>query len=147
MSPKDPAANESGPSAMMYRQAILDHYKDPVNWGRTEPVDVEHEGDNPLCGDHLTITLALDGETVVDARFEGQGCAISQAATDIFLEEVKGAPVDDVLAMDRETVSGLLGIELSPARVKCAILGLVIVRDALKARREGQELEGPSRTE
>ena len=144
--PKSPVGAE-GQAALMYRQAILDHYKSPRNWGTTDPVDVRHEGENPLCGDRITVTLALDGERIVDARFEGTGCAISQAAADIFLGEVKGKTAADVTAMDRDTIVALLGITLSPARVKCAVLGLEVTRDGLRIRAGELEAGGPSRTE
>jgi len=139
--------HSDGGSALMYRQSILDHYKNPRNWGTTEPVDVHHAGENPLCGDHITVTLALDGARVRDARFEGQGCAISQAAADILLDEIKGRPLEEVLRMDQENVQTLLGIPLSPARVKCAVLGLVVVKDAIRITRGELQRTGPSRTE
>lgn len=119
----------------MYRQDILDHYKNPEHFGELDPHTLAHRGENPLCGDSLQVTLNLDDDTVSEARFQGQGCAIAQASADILLSHIQGQTADQVLAMDDDAMVELLGIEVSPMRLKCAILGLVIVQDGLKIHR------------
>lgn len=123
----------------MYRQDILDHYKNPEHFGHLDPHTLSHRGENPLCGDSLEVTLNLEGEAVTEARFKGQGCAIAQAATDILLAHIIDKGADEVLAMDDDAMVELLGIEVSPMRLKCAILGLLIVQDGLKIHRGDME--------
>jgi nitrogen fixation NifU-like protein len=118
----------------LYRELILDHYKNPRNHGLLDPADARAEGQNPLCGDEITITLRLDGGDVVeDVGFEGRGCAISQAAASILTELVKGRPVAEVAAMPTEELLEELGVPLqqNPARLKCAVLGLGVLKVAL----------------
>lgn len=124
----------------MYRQDILDHYKDPDHFGTIDPHTFAHNGENPLCGDTLEVTILVDEDDVIeDVGFEGQGCAISQASTDILLGKIRGMPVDEVLAMDEDAMLDVLGIDVPPLRVKCAILPLVTVQDG--ARIERGEIE------
>ncbi len=118
----------------LYRELILDHYKNPRNHGLLDPADAKAEGQNPLCGDEIVITLRLDGGDVVeDVGFEGRGCAISQAATSMLTELVKGRTVADVAAMPTDELLDELGVPLqqNPARLKCAVLGLGVLKVAL----------------
>jgi nitrogen fixation NifU-like protein len=114
-----------------YREQILDHYKAPRNRGSLESPDAHAEGQNPLCGDELAIDLQLDGDRISDVRFHGQGCAISQAATSMLTERVKGLRAGEVVDLDRDDVVEMLGIPITPVRLKCAMLGLGVLRVAL----------------
>ncbi|MGH2874020.1 MAG: iron-sulfur cluster assembly scaffold protein [Solirubrobacteraceae bacterium] len=119
----------------LYRENILEHYKRPHNWSPPEPpldrVDLEFHDLNPLCGDDLTVRLALDSEQRVQAvRFEGHGCAISQAAASMTSDEVRGMTVSQLLALDRSFVLDLLGIDISAQRMKCALLSLKVIKSA-----------------
>lgn len=132
----------------MYREDILEHYKNPENFGSVDPHTFKHQGENPLCGDLLEISVRLDEDgNVEQARFEGQGCAISQAATDILLSRIGGSSGDDVLDMDEDAMLELLGIDVSPLRVKCAVLPLVTVQDGLKIHRGEIEPVDVTKTE
>ena len=119
----------------LYRENILEHYKRPHNWGAPES-SAENgyrsfEDHNPLCGDQLVAYLKVtDDGTVEDVRFDGHGCAISQAAASMASDEVKGMKVDDVLRLDREFVLDLLGIDISATRMKCAMLSLKVIKGA-----------------
>jgi nitrogen fixation NifU-like protein len=119
----------------LYRENILEHYKRPHNWSPPDPelerVDLQYHDLNPLCGDELTVKLAVgEGERIEDVRFEGHGCAISQAAASMTSDEVKGMKVSDVLALDRSFVLDLLGIDISAQRMKCALLSLKVLKSA-----------------
>jgi nitrogen fixation NifU-like protein len=117
----------------LYRENILDHYKNPRNYGAIEDADAEAEGMNPLCGDEVTITVAFadDGDTIEDVKFSGRGCAISQAATSMLTELVKGRSASEVATLPREDLLDEVGVPLTPVRLKCAILGLSTLRLAL----------------
>jgi nitrogen fixation NifU-like protein len=115
----------------LYREVILDHYKNPRGHGLVEPSDVEAEGVNPLCGDEVSISIAFDGDRIEDVRFQGRGCAISQAATSMLMDMVKGRTAREVAEMDREELLDEVGIPLGPVRLKCALLGLSVLRLAL----------------
>ena len=121
----------------MYRENILDHYKNPRNYGSMEEPDATAKGQNPLCGDEVTISLkfAGDGETIEDIRFEGRGCAISQAATSMLTDIVKGKTAAQVAALPKEELQEEIGIQLTPIRLKCAILGLGVLKVALHESR------------
>ena len=116
-----------------YRENILDHYKNPRNYGALEEPDAHAKGQNPLCGDEVTVSLkfAEDGETIADVGFEGRGCAISQAATSMLTEIVKGRTAAEVAELPREELLDEIGIPLTPVRLKCAILGLGVLKVAL----------------
>jgi nitrogen fixation NifU-like protein len=117
----------------LYREVILDHYKNPRGHGALEPHDAHAEGQNPLCGDEVSIFVrfADDGETIDEIGFEGRGCAISQAATSMLTEMVKGRKAEDVAALPKEELLEEIGIPLTPIRLKCAILGLGVLKVAL----------------
>ena len=117
----------------MYREVILDHYKSPRGHGLLEHPDAQAEGQNPLCGDEVTISVkfAADGETIEGIGFEGRGCAISQAATSMLTELVQGRTATEVATLPKEELLEEIGIPLTPIRLKCAILGLGVLKVAL----------------
>jgi nitrogen fixation NifU-like protein len=116
----------------LYRELILDHYKNPRNHGLLADPDAVAEGQNPLCGDEVTVTVRLaDGDVIEDVGFEGRGCAISQAATSMLTDLVKGRTATEVAAMPKEELLDEIGIPLTPVRLKCAILGLGVLKVAL----------------
>jgi nitrogen fixation NifU-like protein len=117
----------------MYREVILDHYKNPRGHGELEDADAEAEGQNPLCGDEVSIFVRFgaDGETIDEVRFSGRGCAISQAATSMLMELVQGRTAAEVAALPKEELLDEVGIPLTPVRLKCALLGLGTLKVAL----------------
>jgi nitrogen fixation NifU-like protein len=117
----------------MYREVILDHYKNPRGHGVLDPADAVAEGQNPLCGDEITISVrfAADGETIDEVGFDGRGCAISQAATSMLTDLVKGRTATVVATLPKEELLEEIGIPLTPIRLKCAILGLGVLKVAL----------------
>jgi nitrogen fixation protein NifU and related proteins len=115
----------------LYREVILDHYKNPRGHGVIDGADAEAEGQNPLCGDEVSIAVAFEGDTIADVRFQGRGCAISQAATSMLMDMVKGRSAQEVASMSREELLDEVGIPLTPVRLKCALLGLGVLKLAL----------------
>jgi nitrogen fixation protein NifU and related proteins len=117
----------------LYREVILDHYKSPRGHGLIADADAQAEGQNPLCGDEVSISVkfAADGETIESVGFEGRGCAISQAATSMLTELVQGRKATEVATLPREELLDEIGIPLTPIRLKCAILGLGVLKVAL----------------
>ena len=115
----------------MYRQQILDHYRNPRNHGSLPDPTFSHEGYNPSCGDELEfdVELAEDGETVERVAFSGDGCAISQASASMLSQELPGMTLDEIEELDRDDVLELLGVEVTPMRIKCAVLGEKVVQD------------------
>jgi nitrogen fixation protein NifU and related proteins len=117
----------------MYREVILDHYKNPRGHGLIEDADAHAEGQNPLCGDEVSIYVAFeaDGETIDEIKFKGRGCAISQAATSMLMEMVRGRSATEVATLPRDELLEEIGIPLTPIRLKCALLGLSTLKLAL----------------
>jgi nitrogen fixation protein NifU and related proteins len=113
-----------------YRDYILDHYRHPRNFGSLERVDVEAEDLNPLCGDQIRMQLRLDDGVVSDVRFSGKGCAISQASASMLTERVKGMKLADIAKLSKDVVLEDVGIGISPTRMKCAMLGLRVLKSA-----------------
>ena len=114
-----------------YKEHILDHYRNPRNFGSLEQATVRFEDRNPLCGDELAVELLVDADhTVRDVRFSGKGCAISQASMSMLSETLVGMSLPDVARLPKEAVLDELGIGISPARMKCAMLGLKVVKSA-----------------
>ena len=111
-----------------YREYILDHYKNPRNFGRLEAADISHEEYNPLCGDMVGMDFRMLDGVIQDVRFHGRGCAISQASASLMTERLKGMRVEDARKISKEDVLGELGIEISPARLKCALLSLKVLK-------------------
>lgn len=117
--------------SMDYREYILDHYRDPRNYGRLEHPDAHAEDSNPLCGDQLSMDLDIETNRVKAVRFQGRGCAISQAAASMLTEMIDGKTIDEVVALGKDDVLDALGIPISPARTKCAFLSLRVLHMAL----------------
>lgn len=112
-----------------YREVIIDRYKNPAHRGVLDPHDITFEDENPLCGDHIRIDLILDDRgRVAEAVFDGHGCAISQASADLLLDTVVGKTVDEIKSLQKQDVLDLLGIELGPVRLKCALLPLKVLK-------------------
>ena len=114
-----------------YREYILDHYRNPRNYGTLEQPDAHAEDSNPLCGDQLAIDLRIEGDRVTEVRFQGRGCAISQASASMLSEMIEGQTVDEVIKLGKDEVLDALGISISPARTKCAFLSLRVLHRSL----------------
>ncbi len=116
----------------IYQETILDYARHPRNFGRLEDADISHEENNPLCGDVVRIDLKVGpDDRVVDVRFSGKGCAISQAAASMLTEQIQGRPLDEVKAIGKDDILELLGIPISAARMKCALLSLKVLKAGL----------------
>ena len=111
-----------------YREYILDHYKNPRNFGRLENPDISHEELNPLCGDVIGIDLKVKDGAIDDVRFHGRGCAISQASASLLTERIKGMSLEEAKKIGKDDVLDELGIEISAARIKCALLSLKVLK-------------------
>lgn len=111
-----------------YREYILDHFKNPRNFGRIEHADITHEENNPLCGDVVGMDFRLGDGVIEDVKFHGRGCAISQASADMLTERLKGMTLEDARKIGKDDVLEELGIEISPARLKCALLSLKVLK-------------------
>lgn len=113
----------------LYREVIIEHYKNPGFRGELNPNDYTFEDENPVCGDHIRVDLRVDGAgKITDARFSGEGCAISQASADLLIESVIGKNIEDVKSLSKQDVLDLLGIELGVVRLKCALLPLKVIK-------------------
>jgi nitrogen fixation NifU-like protein len=113
----------------LYREVIIEHYKNPAFRGKLDPHDLSFEDSNPLCGDHIQIDIRVDEKGFVsDARFDGHGCAISQASADLLLESIIGKSLDEIKTLNKDHILGLLGIDLGPVRLKCALLSLKVLK-------------------
>lgn len=116
----------------IYQETILDHARQPRNFGRLEEADVSHEESNPLCGDIVRIDLRIGpDDRVADVRFSGKGCAISQAAASMLTERIQGQPLDEVKRISKDEIMEMLGIPISAARLKCALLSLKVLKAGL----------------
>ena len=107
-----------------FRQNILDHYQNPRNYGTLEHPDISAEDSNPLCGDEIRIDLRVKDGVIEDVRFSGKGCSISRAAASMLTEEIRGKTLEEVKRIGKDDVLEMLGIELGPVRLKCALLAL-----------------------
>jgi nitrogen fixation NifU-like protein len=113
----------------LYRELIIDRYKNPHYRGTLDPHDISFEDDNPLCGDHIRMDLRLNGDhRVSEVAFDGHGCAISQATADLLAESIVGKTVDEVKKISKQDILDMLGIELGPVRLKCALLSLKVLK-------------------
>jgi nitrogen fixation NifU-like protein len=123
-----------------YREVIIDRYQNPHFRGELDPHDITFEDSNPLCGDEIRIDVVLNGdERVTDAGFSGRGCAISQASADLLLESIQGKSIDEIKELAKEDVLDLLGIELGPVRLKCALLPLKVLKAGAYGMTEATE--------
>ncbi len=113
----------------LYREVIIEHYKNPSYRGKLDPHDISFADNNPLCGDHIQVDLRVDTNNVVtEARFDGHGCAISQASADLLMEFVIGKPLDELKKLNKQDILDMLGIDLGPVRLKCALLSLKVLK-------------------
>ena len=123
-----------GMGSDMYRQQILDHYKNPRNKGEMSDPDFSHTGENPSCGDTIRMDVKLDddGKTIEYVSFSGDGCAISQASASMLTDELQGMTLDELEAMETDDVVEMLGVDISPMRIKCAVLAEKVAQDGAK---------------
>jgi nitrogen fixation NifU-like protein len=117
--------------ADIYREQILDHSRHPRNFGQLENADISYEDTNPLCGDRVRIDLKVEDGKIVDVRFSGRGCAISQASASMLTEMIQGEPLESVRELSAQDMLDELGVPISPARVKCALLGLKVLKSGV----------------
>jgi nitrogen fixation NifU-like protein len=132
-----------GSGSDMYRQQILDHYKNPRNYGELEDATFEHVGENPMCGDTIKVFVKLedDGETVERVSFVGDGCAISQASASMLTGELQGMTLEGVRELDRDDVLDMLGVEVTPMRIKCAVLAEKVAQDGTEIHLGEKDIE------
>lgn len=113
----------------LYREVIIEHYKNPSFRGALDPHDISFADNNPLCGDHIQIDLRVDdGGIITEALFNGHGCAISQASADLLMESIVGKPIEEVKKLNKQNILDMLGIDLGPVRLKCALLPLKVLK-------------------
>ncbi len=112
----------------LYHEAILEHYHDPRNWQILSPADIDHEESNPLCGDRLRLTMRVQDGKIVEVGWDGEGCAISQASASMLGEMLIGKTLEEARAISKEDILDMLGIELGPVRLKCALLSLKVMK-------------------
>jgi len=123
-----------------YRELIIERYKSPRNRGELDPADFSYEDDNPACGDHIRIDVRVDENNQVrEAVFSGHGCAISQASADLLMESIAGKPLEEIKELSKEDILEMLGIELGPVRLKCALLSLKVLKAGVYGL--GEELD------
>lgn len=130
-------------SSDLYREQIIDLYENPLNFGELDPNDFTYEEDNPLCGDVVRIDVRVDEDNrIAEVRWRGEGCAISQASASLLTEEIKGMTLDEVKAFPKERLLDLIGVPLSMARVKCALLSLKVLKAGAYGLPEPEEIHG-----
>ncbi len=112
----------------IYREIILEHYKNPSNRGQLDPADFSYEDVNPLCGDEIRIDVRVADDSISEIRFSGRGCAVSQASASILTEMAEGKSLTEVKAIGKDELLDEIGIPVSPARLKCAMLGLKVLK-------------------
>lgn len=112
----------------LYKEVILDHYKHPHNQGTLPDATNTYEDSNPLCGDRIRMEMIIEDGVIADIKFTGKGCAISQASASMLTDEIKGKSLDELQAIDKQTVLDMLGIPLGPSRIKCALLPLKVMK-------------------
>ena len=123
----------------LYREIIIDRYKNPHYRGELDPNDYTYEDDNPLCGDHIRIDIRVDeNDVITEAAFDGKGCSISQASADLVIESIIGKSIEEVKQMNKDDVLDLLRIELGPVRLKCALLSLKVLKAGVYGMGEGE---------
>ena len=115
----------------MYRQYILEHFRDPHNYGSLEHPDIHAADTNPLCGDRIAIDLSVTDGRVDEVRFSGRGCAISQASASMLSDRIEGASLEELRALTPQDIFGMLGIEIGPARQRCALLSLRVLHQGI----------------
>lgn len=126
----------------LYRELIIDRYKSPQFRGELDPHDYSYNDDNPVCGDHIRIDLRVDdGDIVTEAMFSGEGCSISQASADLLMEKITGMSLEDVRKLGKQDILDLLGIELGPVRLKCALLSLKVLKGGVYGLDEIESLD------
>src|SRR3989338_279952 len=116
----------------MYRENIMDHYKNPHNKGEIKDAEIRFTENNPLCGDVITINIKLNDSKVEDVKFRGRGCAISQSAASMLTDEIRGKTIKKVKNLQREDIVKMLGIDIGVVRTKCAVLGLIAIKNGIK---------------
>ena len=126
----------------LYRELIIDRYQNPQFRGELDPHDYSYHDDNPVCGDHIRIDLRVnDQDVVTEAAFSGEGCSISQASADLLMEKVTGMPLAEVRKLAKQDILDLLGIELGPVRLKCALLSLKVLKGGVYGLDEVESLD------
>lgn len=125
----------------LYRELILDHYQHPHNHGELPDADISFEDSNPLCGDRIRIDIRLKDNIVQDVRFNGKGCAISQASASMLTDELIGKSLDEIRTIDKQFILDMLGIPLGPTRIKCALLPLKVVKAGAYGVNHGDDEE------
>ena len=132
-----------GMGSDMYRQQILDHYKNPRNHGELDEPTFSHVGENPSCGDTIKMDVRLDddGETIEYVSFSGDGCAISQASASMLTQRLPGTTLDELAEMDTDDVVEMLGVDISPMRIKCAVLARQVAQDGARIHEGDLEID------
>jgi nitrogen fixation NifU-like protein len=125
----------------LYREEILDHYKHPHHFGHLEHADLQFHDSNPFCGDEITLELKVEDGRVTDVAFSGHGCAISRASASLLSDEIIGKTVEELRGMHKEQVLDLLGIEVGPVRMKCALLSFKALKGAVWGLQEGASVD------
>jgi nitrogen fixation NifU-like protein len=115
----------------LYRELILDHYQHPHNHGEIPDADITYEDSNPLCGDRIRIDIKTKNNVVTDVKFNGKGCAVSQASASMLTDELIGKSLDEIKKMDKQFILDMLGIPLGPTRIKCALLPLKVIKSGV----------------